>query len=415
MDNEKLKLRIGDVTQDAAEAKRIQDTVTVLDTVVTERLDEIKSGLPGVIEPTVESAVQRALAAERQAHLPPADPKRVEMDCKTDFLRFMREGRSPQDGMKELLEKYPQHFTVNDGRQITLDGLRHVQNEQHWWTEPGFRATMTTSSSSMSYVLPTPFANEVQLYAQEAMPVMAVLRELPVSSGITGYVPVATSDGCTAYITAQGSAPTDSTIVPGQFSYTLMKFAVGVPLSNTLWNLSVPAFQSFVVQDAAYAFGIKQHSQLATGTDSTQWCGLETIGATEVTTGSSLASDLITTLFLTLPQMHRARGVWTCNETTLASIWTMKDASGRREIPFDVEKMTLYGRPIYTNSAHSDTYLFFFDPSRYIRSSSDYKSATIGFGNGYTATSTDITYLYIGEMLDGGYSDSNAYRYSVIS
>ena len=125
-------------------------------------------------------------------------------------------------------------------------------------------------------------------------------------------------------------------------------------------------------------------------------------------------ADGITALFLALPQMHSAVGVFVCNRTTLGYIWMMKDASGKREIPFDVEKMTLYGRPIYTNEAQADGELYFVDPTRYVRSSADYKAATIGFGNGYTMTAQDSTYLYIGEMLDGGFSDTNAGRYCVV-
>jgi len=143
--------------------------------------------------------------------------------------------------------------------------------------------------------------------------------------------------------------------------------------------------------------------------------GLESAGLTAVANPGGTPADGITALFLALPQMHRANGVWTCNETTLGYIWMMKDGSGKREIPFDVEKMSLYGRPICTNSAYTDGYLFFTDPSRYIRSSADYKAATIGFGNGYTMTSQDSTYLYIGEMLDGGVSDTNAGRYAIVT
>lgn len=411
MDKEKLKLRIGDVTSDPAEARRLEATVTVLDEFATERFEafrgEVKTDLA-----TKEAAIQAALKAEREAHLPPADPKRRILDCSGDFLRHMRNGTIPQDAMKELLEKYPEHFTASD-RSITLDGFRKEMTEKAWFHD--VRTTMTSASSGMSYVLPTPMANEVQGYATEAMPIMALLRQLPVASGISGSVPVATSDGSTCYIVSEASAPTDSTIVPGTFAYTLLKFAVGVPLSNTLWNLSVPAFSSWVVRDAGYAFGIKQHSQFAVGTNSTQWMGLLYASLTAVANPGGTPADGITALFLALPQMHRAVGVWCCNETTLGYIWMMKDGSGKREIPFDVEKMSLYGRPIMTNSAFTDGELYFIDPTRYVRSSADYKAATIGFGNGYTMTSQDSTYLYIGEMLDGGFSDTNAGRYAVVT
>jgi HK97 family phage major capsid protein len=416
MDEKKLADRIGDVTTDKAEAERISKTVAVLESVVQERFDEFAGKLPEHIGPTVKTtvaeAVQAALKAEREAKLPEADPKRRILDCTGDFLRHLKNGTIPRDGMRELLEKYPEHFMASD-RPINLDLLQEECRKNPWWGD--VRSTMASSSSGMSYVLPTPMSNEVQGYATEAMPVMAVLRQLPVISGISGSVPVGTSDGSTTYITSEASAPTDSTIVPGTFAYTLMKFACGVPVTNTLWNLSVPAFQSWVIRDAGYSFGIKQHAQFAVGTNSTQWMGLEYASLSAVANPGGTPADGITALFLALPQMHRAVGVFCCNETTLGYIWMMKDGSGKREIPFDVEKMTLYGRPIYTNSAFTDGYLFFIDPTRYIRSSSDYKAATIGFGNGFTMTSQDSTYLYIGEMLDGGVSDTNAGRYAIVT
>jgi len=411
MDKDKLKLRIGDVTTDPAEAKRLEATVLVLDEFATERFEafrgEVKTDLA-----TKEAAIQAALKAEREAHLPPADPKRIIADCKADFLRLMRDGIIPQDGMKVLLEKYPEHFAAS-GRPITLGGFRREMTDKQWFHD--VRSTMASSLSGMSYVLPTPMANEVQPYAEEAMPILARLRQLPVVSGISGSVPVATSDGCTTYIVTEASAPTDSTIVPSTFAYTLMKFACGVPITNTLWDLSVPAFQSWVIRDAGYSFGIKQHSQFAVGTNSTQWMGLSYASLTAVANPGGTPADGITALFLALPQMHRAVGVFVCNETTLGYIWMMKDGSGKREIPFDVEKMTLYGKPIFTDSSSADGELYFIDPTRYIRSSADYKAATIGFGNGYTMTSQDSTYLYIGEMLDGGFSDTNAGRYAVVT
>lgn len=393
--SEKMSLRIGDVAKTAEERRGLEAALNLVDEFLTERLAGLSEERIGA---TVDTVVQAALRKHAESKLPPADPRARSVEA----FQFALEGAMRrEDRISELLSRFGDCYPG-----LTGDRARVLA-----------RSTLTTGSTGMSYVLPTPVADEIQVYAREATPILGVVRRYPVpdGGGIAGSIPCGTSTRPTTYIVAQGSGPTDSVIQPGTFAYSLLKFATGIPVSSQLWAYSVPAFQAWVIAEAAYSHAIKQHSQLAVGTNSSQWQGLETASITQVTTGSALEADLIGATFLAVPGMHRPRGVWTCSETTLGYIWALKDGDGRRLLPFDTVKMELFGRPIYTNSAHTDGVLYFGDPTRYVVAHGRFMVFTIAPGNGYTTTNADIVYFYLGEDLDGGVSDTNAWRYCVLT
>lgn len=385
-------VRIGDVTQNVTDAERIERAVNAVVKEVETRNAELRSG----ILTDVDAKVKSLLDAERTAKLPQGDPKRRAIDCECEVYKAMHDGNPGV--MADIVKRYPEFYP----------GMTE--------TELKVRATMTTASTGMSYVLPVPTADEIQVYARELYPMLAACREniVGIGNGIAGSIPVGSSTRAAAHITSQGSAPTDTATEPGTFTYSLLKVAVGQPYSSQLFAYSVPGFAKWANEEGAYALLYKMGTQLATGSNSTQWMGLESAGITAVETGATDAENVVYT-FLAVPEMHRVRGVWTCNDTTLAYIHMLKDTTGRWLVPFDEVKNTLYGKPIYPNSGLTSGLLFFGDPSRYIISKGRYMTAQIGPGNGYTATSTDITYLYLGLDCDGGVSDTNAFRYCTLA
>ncbi|MBM3314265.1 phage major capsid protein [candidate division WOR-3 bacterium] len=389
-------MRIGDIPGLTAEDRtRLEAVANVVEGVAK---DAVAAGLVGIPD-IVNRAVEAALQKEREARLPAADPRAQAIACTREILAGIRGNVPASARMPEILGKFRGLFPADMADEDIL------------------RATLTTASTGMSYVLPTPVADEIQVYAREPFPILALLRQWPVApgQGISGSIPVGSSTRCTTYITSQATAPTDSAPQPGTFAYTLLRFATGVPMSNQLYDLSVPAFAAWINAEVGYAHGLKQHQQFAVGTNSTQWMGLESASLSQVTTTSSLEADLIALLYLTVPAMHRVRGVFCCNDTTLAAIWNLKDGDGRRIVTFAEEKLQMFGRLILTNAAFTDGNLFFGDPTRYIRSHGRLMTAAVGFGQGYTMTAQDSTYIYMGEDLDGGVSDTNGWRYCVLT
>jgi HK97 family phage major capsid protein len=389
---DKDRLRIADVAKTPEERASLEKVCNLFTGMIEERNSAFSASLDG----NVDKAVQEAFRKHAESKLPEANPKRMAVDAYSEVLRGLRSGARDPGFYGGIAEKFSSVFS----------GTREE-------VEAHVRATMTTASSGFSTtgVMPAPTANEVLGYAEEVIPLASIVRTWP-SNTMTGYVPVETDAKPICYITSQASAPTDATYVPGVFSYSLLKFAVGVPFSNQLYDYNVPAFQVAINRAAAYGLRIKQWQQFGVGTNSTQWMGLESAGLTQVTALTSEKSDLIGALWIGVPQMHRPRAIWVCNETTLLDIWQLKDGDGRRLVPFDTEKMTLFGKQIYTNAALTDHLLFCGDMYYYVWSSGRFMSASIGFGNGFTMTSQDSMYIYIGHDCDGGVAMTNAIRYA---
>jgi len=301
--------------------------------------------------------------------------------------------------------------------QRNLGGIAELSGKNPDQFHPSVRATLTSGMTTGTNVMPALIYNDIIGYASSFIPIRnpGYCRILE-SDNKTGTFPVGASTRCTAYRRTEGSAATDSAPQIGGHTFTKMPLSVQLPVSNEFLNSwAVSVVRTWLVSEMGYAKAIKELTEFQTGTDSTQWDGIETNFTTAVTKpGSNLDIDYIRKQYYSLNWAFRTQAMWWAESTTINAIHGLIDGTGH--FIFDQSKplTELFGRPLWECSASTAGRVNFGWLFRY----HIYTGPTAGFkvsDVGYTNVTQNQTLFFLDESNDAGPADDNAFNFSTIS
>lgn len=235
-------------------------------------------------------------------------------------------------------------------RRAFLDYVRH--GEQRMGADEA-RALTVADSASAGYLAPEAIGSEILKALVEASPIRQYARVVSVSAQSIKYPRRLT--GPAATWTEESAETTESTPTYGETTLTPYELRTFIDVSQALLEDNAYNLESELVTDLAEAFGVTESAAFVSGDGDGKPKGLiNASGITQVKTGNAATlgtapADTIIGLYHSLPTAHAQRACWIMNRTTLGSLRTLKDTTGRFLLVDPVSAgmpLTLLGRPI---------------------------------------------------------------------
>lgn len=215
------------------------------------------------------------------------------------------------------------------------------------------KALTVSSDASAGYLAPEAFGNEILKKLVEFSPIRQYARVVSISSPEI-KVPRRTS-GMTGYWVAEAAARAASEPGYEQVTFTPYELAAFCEVSKTLLEDNVYNLEGELSSEFAEGFGKVEGLAFVKGTGVGQPKGIMTAsGITEVKTGDAATlgtnpADMLIGMYHALPALYADRGVWLMNRTTLGTLRTLKDSTGRYLLTDPLSAgapTTILGRPV---------------------------------------------------------------------
>jgi len=214
-------------------------------------------------------------------------------------------------------------------------------------------ALVVSTDASGGYLAPTEIGKEILKSLTEFSPIRAYAKVISITGPEVQYPRRLT--GANATWVSETADRTQSDQTYEQATFTPYELATFVDVSTQLLEDNAYNLEGELTADFGEAFGKAEGGAFVTGNGTGKPKGLlSATGITEITTGAAatLGSDPAATIigmFHSLPTAFAQNGVWLMNRTTLGTLRTLKDATGRFIMVDPITAgmpITLLGRPI---------------------------------------------------------------------
>lgn len=265
--------------------------------------------------------------------------------------------------------------------------------------EPYTQANEITTTSGAG-ALPAETVNDVLDLFTKLPGIHTVVRRVPVTAASGKYPLFTSSDGEASVVSELNSSGNISPTISSH-SFSLLPWRAKIVISGMALRYSVSALYQGLIEYAARVLANTYGKQIARGSDTNEFQGLENASISSPQVSSSLIFDYIRAAYMDLPAPARASAVWTMNSATLSRVWGATDGSGRFVLPQERVPDTLLGRPVIVNDYHNDGLIFVGDPKTY----HIYEGMVLRItevSTGYTPLTSDIAVVVIAFDADGG-------------
>ena len=204
-----------------------------------------------------------------------------------------------------------------------------------------------TALANGSYVIPTETLNRI-VGKMELYPLLNAIDVLH----IPGYVSIPVEGTVNnAAIVAMGSAATDSEDAMAQVTLSAYKFIKTLEITADVMHMSVPAFETWLVEKMANKIFRLVTKEVAAGDGTGEPTGLTTITATDQTyTKAAITFTDLLTIIATLPTEYLPNASFVMSRATLwTNVYAVKDTAGNPIVVADRQapaKYNIMGYPV---------------------------------------------------------------------
>ncbi len=273
------------------------------------------------------------------------------------------------DVLKELEEKLSTKFpTMDEIKKMfaehkpetrTLSADEKAEEEVKFWQDlaHGKATGDITDTGTAATLIPSTVAKKILDQIQAAGYVRKITTIFPDDKG-TLFVK---SQGATAYRTAEGVAPTGSTLKYNKKDYLTTEVGADTIVSNKLLREANPQLLQFVYKQLGQAFANLEVVEFITGTGTGEFEGLNaatipTVTATTThTTIDKLTYDDFRSVLLGTPKQYRGISSWIISSTVEQQVAQIQKSDVKYTDLFDMAAGTILGRPYVVNDNLSTT------------------------------------------------------------
>lgn len=180
-----------------------------------------------------------------------------------------------------------------------------------------------------------------------------------------GWVPKE-GEGCVAYWTAEGVAPTPSAPTFGQVDFLTYELKVRCYISEKLIETAGIDITDFIIYLMAKATAKEEFKVLIQGNGTNKWKGLNAYTDADgmnILTPTALDYDTLIEAIFKLEPDDLTTATWIANKQMLAQLYQLKDATGRPY--FDLRDKAILGYEVLANSNVANNTIYFGNLKQY--------------------------------------------------
>jgi len=216
------------------------------------------------------------------------------------------------------------------------------------------KALVVATDAAGGYLAPEQFGSELIKLLRQYSPIRQYAKVVSVGAAEIKY-PRRTGSTVASWV---GETEDRSESEPSYEQITIAPYELATysDVSTQLLEDNAYNLEGELAADFAESFGIKEGAAFVKGSGVKQPIGIMTAtGIAEVKTGAAAAfpatapADVLIGMYHALPGVHAQNGVWLMNRTTLGTMRTWKDSTGRYLVIDPISAgapVTLLGRPI---------------------------------------------------------------------